>query len=215
MITTVAVACGFDLASDWLDRCAKGSSRQTGCLLLKVAAAIFNSGIGLFYWTTRQEAWSWILQDFLCAVLGIAIIKYVKVPTLKIAFILLLGLAIYDLFWVFVSPFFVQLFSGHNSTDKAGEASGLRLLSEELQQEPGNSVVPDTSVMVSVADASKNGEVLPITFSLPAAAGGQRILGLGDVLIPGLSCALFKRFDAAASLTLVRTYFAFNISAAV
>lgn len=34
--------------------------------------------------------------------------------------------------------------------------------------------------------------------------GAQRLLGLGDVLIPGISCALLRRFDIVKGYGLVR-----------
>lgn len=68
---------------------------------------------------------------------------------------MLLALAVYDVFWVYVSPFLVSAFGGSANADTTGTR-------RFLQTATGTSA-PDDSVMVSVAEASDNGQVLPAT----------------------------------------------------
>jgi len=50
----------------------------------------------------RQDVW--ILTDFLALCLGITAMTLLRLPSLKIAFVILCLFFLYDIFWVFVSP---------------------------------------------------------------------------------------------------------------
>ena len=63
---------------------------------------------------------------------------------------------------------------------------------------------PNDSVMVSVAESTQGGAALPISLILPAGQGAERLLGLGDIIVPGINVALFRRIDKTNGLTAVR-----------
>jgi hypothetical protein len=66
---------------------------------------------------------------------------------------------------------------------------------------------PNDSVMVSVADGTQGGAALPISLILPAGQGAERLLGLGDIIVPGINVALFRRIDKTNGLTAATGYF--------
>jgi len=59
----------------------------------------------LYFWTFCSS-YAWILQDFLGICFCISLIKTIRLPNLKISTILLLALLLYDIFFVFITPFF-------------------------------------------------------------------------------------------------------------
>lgn len=48
---------------------------------------------------------SWVLMDFMGIALCVAFIAFVRLPSLKVSTLLLIGLLIYDVFWVFFSSY--------------------------------------------------------------------------------------------------------------
>lgn len=50
--------------------------------------------------------YAWILQDLLGMCFCVSLIRVVRLPNLKISTILLLALLVYDVFFVFITPFF-------------------------------------------------------------------------------------------------------------
>merc|ERR1711865_932931 len=110
--------------------------------------------------------------------LCIYIIRTFTVPNLKVSCILLSALICYDIFWVYLSPYLIELLSP-NSGGESTETSGLRMLHESTD--------PNDSVMVSVAESTQGGAALPISLILPAGQGAERLLGLGDIIVPGIN----------------------------
>ena len=56
----------------------------------------------------RKSDWSWILQDILGIMFSINMLKVLRLPSLKICTILLSALFFYDIFFVFITPLFME-----------------------------------------------------------------------------------------------------------
>jgi signal peptide peptidase-like protein 2B len=114
--------------------------------------------------------WAWTLQDVLCFSLTLLVFKTLQLPNLKVSTILLVSAMVYDVWWVFLQP----------------------------------AVVGGPSVMVEVATGGGGGFRMPIVFAIPrfSALGTNpslAMLGLGDVVLPGLLVAMARRWDVAAT----------------
>jgi len=131
-----------------------------------------------FVW--RHSSWSWVLLDALALAMATLFLVTVRVPSLRVATALLCSFFVYDVFMVFVTP----LLSGGRS------------------------------VMVDVATAGKGSERpvneqcvrqvterMPMLFQVPRSdwLGGYSMLGLGDVVLPGMLVTFALRVDYAES----------------
>eukprot|EP00762_Andalucia_godoyi_P001180 ANDGO_02117.mRNA.1 Signal peptide peptidase 2 len=94
----------------------------------------------------------WIANNILGLAFSVSAIALMSCGSFRIGCVLLWGLFVYDVFWVFGTP-----------------------------------------VMVSVATQFD----APIKLVIPRASGGFSMLGLGDIVLPGVLCALMLRFDHA------------------
>jgi len=121
----------------------------------------------------RNRPSAWILQDIMSIALIINILLILKIPNLKVATILLPLAFLYDIWWVFLQP----------------------------------AVTGGPSVMVAVATGGGAGESLPMLLKFPQlnALGTNRpmsLLGLGDVVLPGLLVAFTCKYDALKMTTM-------------
>jgi len=100
----------------------------------------------------------WLLTDAIALCLGVTAMSFLRLPSLKIATIILWIFFFYYIFWVFLSKYiFVD------------------------------------SVMVSVATRLPT---LPIVIIIPRVfLQGYSLLGMGDIILPGLYICFLKRFD--------------------
>eukprot|EP00927_Polykrikos_kofoidii_P050592 TRINITY_DN44484_c0_g1_i1.p1 TRINITY_DN44484_c0_g1~~TRINITY_DN44484_c0_g1_i1.p1 ORF type:complete len:546 (+),score=58.51 TRINITY_DN44484_c0_g1_i1:130-1638(+) len=129
----------------------------------------------------RNTSYGWIPQDILGASLLLTVQNAARVPTLRVATVLLVAMCLFDVFWVFISP----LFFGK-------------------------------SVMVTVATGGDSGEHIPMVFRMPAIGNriaSERILGYGDIVIPGLLVTFLRRFDMRNAKSCCDGYFVFCLIA--
>jgi len=127
-----------------------------------ILSGIFGTAIGIWYVMTKH----WISNNILGLAFSIQGISMLSLSSFKIGSILLGGLFIYDIFWVF-----------------------------------------GTDVMVTVAKSFDAPIKLLFPKQLFAAELQFSMLGLGDIVIPGLFIALMLRFDVARSSGKSKTYF--------
>ena len=124
-----------------------------------VAVAFVSLPLVVTWFMTRQ----WALSNFIALVLAAVFLKTVKLNRAKPAVLLLSLLFVYDIFFVFGSPY----------------------------------VFPQgKSVMVEVATSMD----LPNKLGMPrllAAEGRGSMLGLGDIVVPGLYLTFLSNLDAA------------------
>uniref|UniRef100_A0A3Q3KXM8 Uncharacterized LOC113122441 n=1 Tax=Mastacembelus armatus TaxID=205130 RepID=A0A3Q3KXM8_9TELE len=137
----------------------------------------------------NEDRWIWILQDLLGIAFCLNFIKTISLSNFKICVILLSLLLVYDVFFVFITPFFTK----NGVSIMVQVALGPDASGEKTQ---GNMVeVP--------AEPQAPSEKLPVVMRVPRfSAWAQNlcgmqfsILGYGDIIVPGLLVAYCSRFD--------------------
>ncbi|KAL4448488.1 hypothetical protein ABPG75_005707 [Micractinium tetrahymenae] len=136
------------------------------------------AGLLCAIWAVWHNApWSWPLQDAMGVCFMVVILKQFFLPNLKVATILLCLAFVYDVWWVFLQPL----------------------------------VTGGESVMVEVATGGASHQQLPMVLRFPHHPLGTNpafaILGLGDVVLPGLLAVFCRRFDLSNRLPPARAYF--------
>jgi len=144
--------------------------------VIKIIIAVLCIAFTIYWLIIRKKRYAWVFQDILGTFFCINILRTLRLPNAMICTLLLVMLFFYDIFFVFISP----------------------LLSKSR-----------TSVMVHVATGGgkKDAEQIPMVFKCPhlhetelssvcnGGMQGYSLLGLGDVLIPGLLIAFLHGFD--------------------
>jgi signal peptide peptidase-like protein 2B len=117
-------------------------------------------------------------------------LQVIKVNSLKVAVFLLGGAFVYDIFFVFVSPFFFKESVMITVATSGGPPTADPAWCERYPTDKG----------------CLGGQPLPMLFTIPRMfdyQGGSSLLGLGDIVIPGLLLSFAARFDAAKSLLVI------------
>ncbi|XP_038622874.1 signal peptide peptidase-like 2A isoform X2 [Tachyglossus aculeatus] len=131
------------------------------CIAVAVVWAVFRN----------ENGWAWVLQDILGIAFCLNFIKTLKMPNFKSCVILLGLLLIYDVFFVFITPFITK--------------NGESIMVEVAAGPFGNS--EKLPVVIRVPRLVFSAQTLcVIPFSL---------LGFGDIIVPGLLVAYCRRFD--------------------
>ncbi|XP_042368607.1 signal peptide peptidase-like 2A isoform X4 [Plectropomus leopardus] len=137
----------------------------------------------------NEDRWIWILQDLLGIAFCLNFMKTISLSNFKICVILLSLLLVYDVFFVFITPFLTK----NGVSIMVQVALGPDASGEKTQ---GNMVeVP--------AEPQAPSEKLPVVMRVPRfSAWAQNlcgmqfsILGYGDIIVPGLLVAYCSRFD--------------------
>lgn len=121
----------------------------------------------------NEDQWAWVLQDTLGIAFCLYMLKTIRLPTFKACTLLLVVLFIYDIFFVFITPYLT---------------------------ESGESIMVE--VAAGPADSSTH-EKLPMVLKVPRLNASPlalcdrpfSLLGFGDVLVPGLLVVYCHRFD--------------------
>jgi hypothetical protein len=140
-------------------------------------ASMIGTGIGVMLAAAWYSTHYWLLNNLLAFFLALTFLKTLRLTTLVPGMVLLGLLFFYDIFWVFISPYFT----------KGG-----------------------TSVMVAVA----TGLDIPIKLVWPHInndypTSACSLLGLGDILIPGIFLTFMARFGFEVVNT--SAYFTFGL----
>ncbi|XP_048960045.1 signal peptide peptidase-like 2A isoform X3 [Canis lupus dingo] len=122
--------------------------------------------------TAEPPRWAWILQDILGIAFCLNLIKTLKLPNFKSCVILLGLLLLYDVFFVFITPFIT----------KNGESIMVELAAGPFGN---NEKLPVVIRVPKLAYFS----VMSVCL-MPVS-----ILGFGDIIVPGLLVAYCRRFD--------------------
>lgn len=141
--------------------------RFTGAELLSFSLSIFIVCI----WVLTGH---WLLMDAMGMGLCVAFIAFVRLPSLKVSTLLLTGLLIYDVFWVFFSSY---IFSANVMVKVATRPA----------DNPVGLVARKLHLGGSVArEAPKLSLPGKLVFPSMHNAGHFSMLGLGDIVMPGL-----------------------------
>uniref|UniRef100_A0AAQ4R7H6 PA domain-containing protein n=1 Tax=Gasterosteus aculeatus aculeatus TaxID=481459 RepID=A0AAQ4R7H6_GASAC len=119
----------------------------------------------------NEDRWIWILQDFLGVAFCLNFLKTVSLSNFKICVILLSLLLVYDVFFVFITPFFTK--------------NGVSIMVQvALGPDASGEKLPVVMRVPRFSAWAQN--LCGMQFS---------ILGYGDIIIPGLMVAYCSRFD--------------------
>ncbi|KAI1287542.1 Signal peptide peptidase-like 2B [Halotydeus destructor] len=165
--------------------------------IYQLAVFVAALALALTWFFTRKESYSWVLQDILGIFFSINMLRTVRLPSFKICFILLNLLFIYDIFFVFITPYFTS--------------SGDSVM---VQVATGGSKDDDSSAMDSGTGEAIPRETLPMVLRVPhlsivgfnatdplevcfrdMRSFSYSLLGFGDILVPGLLVSYCHAFD--------------------
>jgi len=163
-----------------LDIMANTIAYAVGGTWLYIAFTVIHPESHLFYW---------IVQDVFGACMCITFLGTIKINAIRVAAILLTVAFFYDIFFVFVTP----LLTKHGESIMVNVATS------------GGPPKADPSWCEKYPSSGdcKGGEPLPMLFAIPRIGdyqGGSSMLGLGDIVLPGLLLSFASRFDEAKRL---------------
>jgi signal peptide peptidase-like protein 2B len=144
---------------------------------------VISLGVAITWYLLKDTSWSFILQDFMGVSLCLFFLTIVRIPNLQVATILLSLAFFYDIFFVFITPF---IFGSSVMVHAAVGPDKPQHLNDEnfCEKYPKNS------------DCSSS--TMPNLLLVPWIGdyrGGSSMLGLGDIMIPGLFLVLVARID--------------------
>jgi len=162
---------------------------------LDLASVSIGYGVGaiwLYVWfvsdNPSQNTFYWIFQDLMGACVSILFLGLLRLYSIKVATVLLLAVFVYDVFFVWISPY---LFDGDSVMVTVATSGGPGELSQdECEKYP-------------FERECRKGQPLPMLLTLPKIndfRGGSHLLGLGDIVLPGLLMSFAARLDASKRL---------------
>jgi len=144
--------------------------------------------VGLTQLHPETNAFFWITQDVMGCCVCVVFLSIIKLQSIKVGTILLVALFIYDIFFVFITPL---LFNGESVMITVATSGGA----------PAGD--PNFCEKYPRDDDCKGGNPLPMLLTVPRLfdyLGGMSLLGLGDIVIPGLLLSFTARYDEAKRL---------------
>ena len=130
----------------------------------------------------RYEPYAWILQDAFAVCLVVLFLQVVRLGSIKVAAVLLCCAFAYDVFFVFLSP----LVFGSSVMIKVAIGDGPAADADYCEKYADDPKCRPTS--------------LPFLLQIPRVddyMGGAAMLGLGDLVLPGLIVAFAARYDVS------------------
>ncbi|KAG9406079.1 Signal peptide peptidase-like 2A [Aphanomyces cochlioides] len=171
-------------------RCPTGPLRLTDLL-----ATLTSLGLVILWYVDRGDMW--FLQDAFGIALCFIFLRTIRLPTLQVATVLLVLAFFYDIFFVFVTPLIFGrsvmvdvATGGPSASTKAGYPG-----SDFCERYPSYKPCIDP-------------EPLPMLLIFPRLGdwrGGEAMLGLGDIVLPGLLLCFALRFDYSREVHLKQT----------
>lgn len=125
----------------------------------------------------------WLLMDAMGMGLCVAFIAFVRLPSLKVSTLLLTGLLIYDVFWVFFSSYIFN-------------ANVMVKVATRPADNPVGLVAKKLHLGSMVREAPKLSLPGKLVFPSVHNSGHFSMLGLGDIVMPGLLLCFVLRYDA-------------------
>jgi len=128
----------------------------------------------------------WVMQDIMGACVCITFLSVIKLNSIRVASLFLIAAFFYDIFFVFVTPYLTQ---------------GGRSIMVDVATSGGQPKA-DPSFCEKYPDDKdcQGGDPLPMLLTVPRIfdyAGSSSLLGLGDIVLPGLLMSFAARFDEA------------------
>lgn len=152
--------------------------------LLEVLGVLGSAVTVILWYFYRNQCW--YLQDILGIVLCCSFLRNIQVPNLRVATVLLLLAFVYDIFFVFVTPFIFgssimeRVATGGAPASTRSDYPGIDYCERYPHYAPCEDPQP-----------------LPMLLLIPQFdwRGGFSMLGLGDIIVPSLLLSLALRFD--------------------
>lgn len=163
-----------------------------GITLIDVFSGFIGATIGsIWLWLSFTKSdvqtypYYWIVQDVIGACVCIVFLEVIRLNSIKVASLLLIAAFIYDIFFVFITP---HIF-GESVMITVATGGGAATDAYHCEKYPTAGDCDNTP--------------LPMLFAIPRIfdyRGGMSMLGLGDIVVPGLICCFAARLDAAKHL---------------
>jgi signal peptide peptidase-like protein 2B len=163
--------------------------------VITLFAMIISLTLIITWYIYRQAEWAWVLQDLLGAAICITVTSVYRLGNMRVITLILLGFFLYDIFFVFITPY-IPLFQPSNPTTTTTTTARPPFASTNFQtMETGRKISRSPSVMEQVAlGIGTDGEVVPLLFALPmfipeaetdpCITFRKSMLGFGDVILP-------------------------------
>lgn len=160
---------------------------------VQLGAAIVSYGLGavwIYIAFTRRHpdevVFYWVMQDIMGACMCIMFLSTMKLNSIKVASVLLTAAFFYDIFFVFVTPYLT----------KGGKSIMVDVATS------GGPPKADPAWCEKYPDDKdcQGGDPLPMLLTIPRIfdyTGGSSLLGLGDIVLPGLLLSFAARYDEA------------------
>jgi len=156
-----------------------------------VFAIVVSMGLGISWAVCRHYPWSWILQDIIGFCFCIECVSEIRVSKGANVYLLQIAFCLYDIFMVYITPFFTK---------------------------NGDSVMLDVATGGASNSASK--EKIPFLFRVPHIVPSiydklcsddtrESMLGYGDIILPGVLgtyCAIFDRANGYTKMPFFWTF---------
>ncbi|XP_022101146.1 signal peptide peptidase-like 3 [Acanthaster planci] len=163
--------------------CSNGTKISFGCCGRFTSAEIMSFCLAVmlvFLWVMTGH---WLLMDALAMGLCVTMIAFVRLPSLKVSTLLLTGLLIYDVFWVFFSTY---IFNAN--------------VMVKVAMRPANNPIGVVARKLNMPAVVKEAPQLSLPGKLifpsnTQSSGHFSMLGLGDIVMPGLLLCFVMRYD--------------------
>ncbi|KXJ83249.1 hypothetical protein RP20_CCG007586 [Aedes albopictus] len=184
IIATVALAFLLLPMCQYIIRpCSDGNRISFGVCGRFTAAELFSFSLAVSIVCIWVLTGHWLLMDAMGMGLCVAFIAFVRLPSLKVSTLLLTGLLIYDVFWVFFSSYIfstnVMVKVATRPADNPVGIVARKLNLGGIVKEPPKLNLPGKLVFPSIHNS-----------------GHFSMLGLGDIVMPGLLLCFVLRYDA-------------------
>ncbi|KAG5900305.1 hypothetical protein JTB14_000831 [Gonioctena quinquepunctata] len=184
VIATVALAfLLLPMCQYIMGPCSDGNKISFGMCGRFTAAELFSFSLSVFIVCIWVLTGHWLLMDAMGMGLCVAFIAFVRLPSLKVSTLLLTGLLIYDVFWVFFSSY---IFSTN--------------VMVKVATRPAENPVGVVARKLHIGGVAKEAPKLSLPGKLvfPSIhnSGHFSMLGLGDIVMPGLLLCFVLRYDA-------------------
>lgn len=152
-------------------------SYSLGAVWIYIAFAYRHPDNILFYW---------IMQDVMGACMCIMFLSTMKLNSIKVASVLLMAAFFYDIFFVFVTPYLTK--------------GGKSIMVDVATSGGPPKADPGWCEKYPNDKDCQGGDPLPMLLTIPRIfdyMGGSSLLGLGDIVLPGLLLSFAARYDEA------------------
>lgn len=182
LVEFVQNGCTFNTGNGDMKTVAEGEGDMFENKIALGCSSFLSITVAIVWLIYRYSDWSWILQDIMSVTLCSFFLTVVLLPNLKTATILLSLSFLYDVFFVFFSKY---VFSDNVMVEVASGTSYSHDDENFCEKYPTDSTCYTSQLPMLI--------VVP---SINTWYDGESMLGLGDIVLPGLLVVFCARYDA-------------------